>query len=499
MTSANGDGRLRTEDIFPDVLAGMRTSLIEGDASRQPCVFYFRKSVGEDFATQVLRCLQYAGSAGLRLDVSVGIDGVYYDDDKSASKDIQRPGYNHLMSDIISGALSGHFVIVRDQDRLSRRESSVLEEYHVVTELSKVRTFESSGREIKDDVTTGVMGVLNRAESKIIAHRQRMRKEFRAIQGTPPASRVRRIGYAPKYAAIDWEEAKMLRRARQKAVSGQSLSGICKEMREKEITKPNGKPYLVADLSRLLRDPVYAALRTFSRDIEVEGNVIPKGSPVAKDMWPAIFTEDEHYEIVMVLSKNKSWATDKSPKYLLTGILVCAECGTRMAGGWKTGKAHKDGTKKRIYVYRCQKARGGCGRVSRSRNELDRFFIKLTYEAIKRLPAINETVVDTTPDEIERQKGKIADAVQAFKNDLIDITELADIRQDARKKITDLKKHQAAKPQPLPVDDAEDFRKSEDMDKQRDTIRRFFPNIGVKAVGNGVRFRPDQLVFPEAA
>lgn len=488
---------MTVEDIFPAALSADRFYLAEGDMARQPCVFYFRKSIGDDFATQVLRCMQYARSAGLRLDTSVGTQGVYYDEDKSASKDIERPGYNRLMSDIISGNLSGRFIIIRDQDRLSRRESSVLEEYHVVTELAKVRTFDSSGREIKDDVTTGIMGVVGRAESKFIGQRLRAKKELRAVEGKPPASRVRRIGYTLKYTAIVWEEAKILRRARNKVVAGQSLTSICNEMRGEGITKPSGKPYLVADLGRLLRHPAYAALRSFERDIEVEGKVISAGTPVAKGNWPAIFTEEEHYKVVEVLTKNEPWATDNRPKHLLAGILVCATCGTKMAIGPKYGKRRKDGTKKRHIVYRCQKGRGGCGRISRNRDELDEFFLDLTYKAIKRLPRTKQKVVDTTGDEIARQQRKIDDAIEAFKNDVINIAELADIRQDAQKKIDDLRKKQRVKPQPLPLDDAEEFLKSDDIGKQRDTIRRFFPAVGVKPAGYGVRFRPDQLVFPD--
>ncbi|MPZ83873.1 MAG: hypothetical protein GEV28_27165 [Actinophytocola sp.] len=90
-------------DIFPDALSADRAYLVNRDESCQPCVFYFRKSVGDDFATQILRCLQYARQANLRLDTTVGNQGVYFDDDKSASKDIERPGYDKLMSDVISG------------------------------------------------------------------------------------------------------------------------------------------------------------------------------------------------------------------------------------------------------------------------------------------------------------------------------------------------------------------------------------------------------------
>ncbi len=156
------------DGIFPDALSADRAYLVDRDKSCQPCVFYFRKSIGDDFATQILRCLQYARHANLRLDTTVGNQGVYFDEDKSGSKDIERPGYEKLMSDVISGNLTGRIVVVRDQDRLSRKELSVMEEYHATTELCKVRTFDSSGREIKDDVTTGVMAVLARAESRII-------------------------------------------------------------------------------------------------------------------------------------------------------------------------------------------------------------------------------------------------------------------------------------------------------------------------------------------
>lgn len=127
MTSRN-KGPKRTEDMFPDALMADRAALVEADMSRPPCVFYFRKSSGDDFATQVFRCIQYARRAGLRLDTSLGIEGVYYDDDKSGRLAV-RPGYDRMMRDVLLGNMTGRTIVVRDQDRLSRRESSVLEQY----------------------------------------------------------------------------------------------------------------------------------------------------------------------------------------------------------------------------------------------------------------------------------------------------------------------------------------------------------------------------------
>lgn len=497
MTSGNGRPK-RTEDMFPDALKADRAFLVDGDMSRQPCVLYFRKSSGDDFRTQVLRCLQYARRAGLRLDTTMGVEGVYYDEDKSGRL-AKRPGYDRMMADVMLGKLKGRYIVVRDQDRLSRRESSVLEEYHVITAKANVHTFDSTGREIKDDITTAIMGVQARIESKTAGTRHRARMELRAIEGLPPASRVRRTGYTHGYKAIMWEEAKWLRRAMNKTRSGQSLSSLVRRMYKAGITRPNGKPYRTTDLSRLLSDPVYAALRTFGADIEMDGRVIPKGEVVAEGKWPPIFTKEEHLAMKAILGGNQPWVTDKTPKHLLIGILVCGECGTRMGYSWKYGKPHKDGTRKRHYQYHCQRMLGGCGKVSRNADALEAFFEELTIAALRKVPQVAaDKPVDITSAEIARLERKIADSVQAFKNDDIDIATLADVRRDSRKKIDALRREQqeaAEKVVTTPITSAEDFEKSTDIALKRDTIRRFFGVVGVKPAGAGKRFSPDQLVF----
>ena len=72
--------------------------------------------------------------------------------------------------------------------------------------------------------------------------------------------------------------------------------------------------------------------------------------------------------------------------------------------------------------------------MPRNQAALEEFMLGLTYEAIKRLPAVKEKVIDPTAEEIARQEKKIADARQAYKDDAIDITEFIDIRQDAQKR-----------------------------------------------------------------
>lgn len=349
-------------------------------------------------------------------------------------------------------------------------------------------------------MTTAIIGVKNRDEARIAGHRQKARLELRAIEGRPPTSRNRRTGYTKGYKAINWEEAKWLRRAMKKVIAGQSLSGIIREMTAEGITRQDGKQYRNTDLGRLLRDPIYAGLRTYGADMEVNGEIIPKGEVVATGQWARIFTTEEHRQLRAILDENEPWVTNRSPKHLLIGALACAECGTKMAKTWNLGKAHKDGTRVRRYHYRCQRATGGCGIVARNSDALENFFIDLTVNALKRLPKVEKkTETDTSSAGIAREQRKIADALKAFNDDEIDIGEFATIKKIARKKIDAFRKEQQATKK-LPtslIDSPESFLACDDIILRRDTIRKLFGIVGVKKVGRGMRFNPDQLVFSE--
>lgn len=450
-------------------------------------VRYYRKSHGDDFNTQVMRCDQYASRMGLSLDTSLGNDGVYEDKDISGGRE-DRAGYQALLHDIILGKLKGKYVVARDQERITRGKSSYFEEFMYNVELGGVRVFEAtSGREIKDDLTSGVLAVVARQDRKRTAVLLQGRKEWHALEGHTPTGKDRRYGYTKGYTIV-FEEAKVLRRVRKWVVAGRSLRSIAKDLNESGVRRVHGSPFNTTHISRMLKAPEYAALRSFKRDIEVDGVVIPKGKPVAKGTWPAIFTQEEHEEVVAALSKNARWATDGKVKYLLVGILVCDECGTGMGVGYPSGNKAR--------VYRCDTQRMGCGKVARKMETLDNFFLGLTYKAIQKMPKVEVDKPDNSA-QIKELEGKIAESRQAYKSGKIGIDDFSDIRADIQAQIKDLKKTQDT--EPLPIEDAEAFIKSEDMDKQRDTIRRFWPVVGVKPCGKGYTFSPDQLVFPESA
>lgn len=454
-------------------------------------VRYYRKSSGDDFSTQVMRCDQYEARMGLTLDTSLGDDGVYEDKDISGGRE-DRSGYQRLLRDIITGKLDGKLIVSRDQERITRGKSSVFEEFTYNCERSGVRVFEATtGREIKDDLTSGVLAVVARQDRKRIGILQQGRKEWHALEGHPPKGRWRRFGYTDSYTEIVWEEAKWLRRMRKWARAGVKSWSIAKRLKKAGVLTVAGKPFQSRNVVNSLTAPEYATIRTYDRDLEVDGVIIPAGEKVADGQWPAIFTEEEHTELVEIFSGNKSFSTDNGKtKYLLIGILVCDECGLRLSTAY--APKLKDGTRPK--VYRCDPSdMNACGKVSRNMEAVDDFMVKLTYRAIKRLPKADNKP-KSNKKEIEALDRRIREARNAYKKGSIDIADFSDIKRDLQGAIKELVKQE--KSQQLPVDSAEAFLKA-DTDQQRATIRRFWPAIGVKPSGRGRGFTREQLVFPD--
>ncbi len=171
----------------------------------------------------------------------------------------------------------------------------------------------------------------------------------------------------------------------------------------------------------------------------------------------------------------------------MVGILACDNCGNKLTVGYG-GKGKQ---------YKCDsQRRGACGKLARNLKTLDDFMTQLTYEALKRVPKPTVVKVDRTPELIKKYNNKISEARNAYKADVIGLEDFVDIRTEMQAKISERKKTTVQ--EPMPVDSADAFLKA-DMDKQRDTIRRLWPVIGVKACGKGHKFSPDHLAFPKAS
>lgn len=437
---------------------------------------YLRKSVVKDDKDAESIDVQWDNcvTAGKGFGWTIPDHLKFVDKDISASKGLLRPDWLRMLAAIEAGKIKR--IIVRDQARLSRADIELFIFLNTIEKFD-VDVRDTSGRQIKNDLQTKVKSLVDADYAKEVAKNVAKKKKFQAEQGQHPKHRWRPYAYTTGYGEIIEDEAKILREVAKRYLAGEGLFTISQDLTKRGIYKYTGKRWTTSDLSKLLKRSEYAGIRSYG------------GEEVAVGDWPCVWDKDqkkaEKYfrKLQAKLADNKPFASSTARKHLLAGILVCGECAVTLGGA--------DGT------YSCKKFRGGCSKVSRNMAALEKFFIDLTYAAIKKLPKIDEeTEADSTEEEIAKLEAMIEETRAAYKAGDISLTDFVDVRKDADIKIKELKKSQAKIE--LPVDDAEAFLKA-DVARQRATIKAMFGVVGVKPSGKGVRFKPDQLIFRDAA
>ncbi|MGV9360668.1 recombinase family protein [Amycolatopsis sp. NPDC003731] len=433
---------------------------------REPWYLYLRKSYvandkdAESIEVQRTNDTKYVESQGGY------VAGEFVDEGISASKGLERPDFLRMLRGIDDGTVKR--LCVRDQARISREEEEL---FVFLKRIEKAGTLvrDSYGREIKNDLQSKIKGIFDSEYARTVGKLVAEKKAYNAAQGIPPKARNRPYGWTKGYAKVIPEEAQNLKDARKQIVAGVSAYAIIKDWRERGILTSNGKTWKTQDLTRILRKPELAGLKTY------HGEVVGKGQ------WDAIFTKDEHEEVVKALSGNVAYSTSTARKHLLTGILICGLCKSKLSAKWPS--------------YWCNPSRGGCGKIVRNMKALDEYFTRRVYEYIKKLPKVSEEPAkDPIGERIAELQKDRDEYVEARKEKLISLKDFLAFTQPID---AELKELQRKKPVnvALPVDDAQSFLDAS-IDKQRATIARIYPIVEVNPTGRkGARFHPDQLDF----
>lgn len=251
---------------------------------------------------------------------------VYSDRDISGYKDVARPGYEALVAD----AHNHNVVIVWKLDRLTRKgirglsdALTHLGDCRIVSVNEAIDTTNAMG-----EAMAGVIASMGKAESENISLRVTSANAHEAKSGKPRVLGHRTFGYADtSLMALDESEADRVRKmARRLIDDGESYGVLAKELNADGITTANGGKWSSSSLARYMRQPVIAALRDY------KGNTY-------RGIWPAIITEDEHYELKGLVAKVDRTGHSEH-KYV--PVLYC-HCGAKMA-------VQVSGSRKR---YRC--------------------------------------------------------------------------------------------------------------------------------------------------
>lgn len=186
---------------------------------------------------------------------------------------------------------------------------------------------------------------------------------------------MRCYGYDETGRHVIEAEAAVIRDVVARVLTGESVRSVVADLRAREVLTSARRPWNQQSLTRLLRNPRLAGLRTY------HGEVVGKGT------WQPIIDEDTHHKVLTLLDdpQRRLPASNSARKYLLSGGFVV--CGVPLADDQVCGKPlytqpSKSGT--RGYVCRSGAPSYGCGRV---RIAAPAFEEEVTVRAMARLAA----------------------------------------------------------------------------------------------------------------
>jgi DNA invertase Pin-like site-specific DNA recombinase len=255
----------------------------------------------------------------------------YLDNDTSATNGKPRRAYEQMLADIRDGQIGA--VVVWDLDRLHRRPIEL--EYFMALADEKHLALATVSGDV--DLGTAQGRLVARLKGSVAAHEGEHRKarQLRATRqlaerGVPNWRRA--FGYDANRRP-DPKTAPLVAKAYADILAGVSLSEICRGWNAKGITTVNGKPWTASLLTKFLRKPRNAGLRTYKDNLYGPTN---KDAVVGKGNWPPLVKEATFWAAQRVLNGHAS-IPKAVRRHLLTGLARCGKrgCGATLAASYR--------------------------------------------------------------------------------------------------------------------------------------------------------------------
>lgn len=275
------------------------------------------------------------------------VAAVYVDNDRGAStrSTSKRPEYAAMLDAARRGGEFGA-IIAYSNSRMTRRPRELedlidLHDRHGIR-LHTVVSGDDNLATADGRMVARIKGNVDTAEAERtgerVARAARQAAEDGKWHGGP-----RPFGYEPDGVTVRHAEAEAVRAAYKVILAGGSVRSVALDWNAKGLrTGRSGRPWTLAGVRDLLKNPRYAGKRSYRGDI------------VADAVWPAVVDLTTWEAVNAILRDPRRKHGPKSARRLLTGLAVCGVCGGRMHCSGSTADKH---------LYRCAESQGHVARL----------------------------------------------------------------------------------------------------------------------------------------
>lgn len=279
-----------------------------------------------------------------------------YEDKDVSGKDINRPAYLRMLADLKAGKING--VIVTELSRLNRNVKDFLQFWEFLKCYNG--KFFSLKENFDTSTAVGEMMVIQSVafaqfERNSIVERIRHGARARAERGLSNGSQ-RCLGYdidphRRNYLIVNEAERLVVKLIFEKFLELGTIEKArvwlnekgyrTKEYISKRGEPHGGKPFTHASLYCLLTNKTYIGLREFNKANRsmVQEDLEPhERYRVSRAVWPALIKPDVFRAVQERLERNAKTMRKYRHVYLLSGKLICGECGSSLVGKSATGR-----------------------------------------------------------------------------------------------------------------------------------------------------------------
>ncbi|MFC8654274.1 recombinase family protein [Streptomyces parvus] len=305
---------------------------------------------------------------------------VYEDNDVSAFKrNVVRDEFELMLKDLRAGLIDG--IVAYDLDRLARQPRDLERLIEIFDERARL-SFATVTNDINiatpDGRTMARIMVAFANKSSHDASRRIRRKHLELAQQGKDSGGPAPYGWRRDARnEVDPKAAQAIRQAQREILAGVRIGTIRQRWWEEGLGNPRAGTKRMAHhhVEHILTNPRLVGYRTYHGEILYGED----GKPVLGE-WESINTLEEWEAVCAVVAERKLDYPNKNRarKYLLSGIARCALCKTKIRG--QTNHKWKPESKASRYKYQCSVVNGGCGKVGRIGEPVDRLIVQLVLE-----------------------------------------------------------------------------------------------------------------------